>query len=64
MILKMTEIYYLSNTKFIQKLTLRNAYTLLTHSAINLAVNVKFNIRGCDEYCLSSFSSQYSFLRI
>ncbi len=64
MMLKMIEIYYLSNTKFIEKLTLRNVHPLLTHSAINLTVNIKFDIGGCDKYCLSSFCSQYSFLRI
>lgn len=65
MVLKMIIIiYYLSNTEFIEKLTVGNAYPLLSHSAINLTVNVKFDINGGYKYCLPFFSCQYFFLRI
>ncbi len=37
----MIAIYYLSNTKFIKKVTLRNANALPIHSAINLTIFVK-----------------------
>ena len=60
----MIAIYYLSNTKFIKKVTLRNANALPIHSAINLTINIKFDISGRYKYCFSFFSSEYPFLRI